>query len=219
MRTFIKTVGFILILSFVLVATSNKAEKIPSPVKTAEEIFEAYNGAVFRIKAVSEERRTQMSGTGFFIDENGTALTAAHVVIRCDEIEGFGGENESLGNFEIIKTDIKNDIALIRIKEKTENYTYLEISKEIPDYGEKVYVIGFPYGESIFISDGVVSTPDTKVNGKDVTMLTIPITNGVSGGPIISATGKVVGVASAILETNNSMAISPTLKDITKFTN
>ena len=109
MKTFIKTVGFILILSFVLVATSNKGEKTQPPVKTAEEIFEAYNGAVFRIRAVSEEKRTQMSGTGFFIDENGTALTAAHVVSRCDNIEGFGGENESLGNFEIIKTDIKND--------------------------------------------------------------------------------------------------------------
>lgn len=219
MKTFIKTVGFILILSFVLVATSNKAEKTTLPVKTAEEIFEAYNEAVFRVRAVSIEKRTETSGTAFFIDEEGTALTAAHVVKKGDEIQGYYEDGVSLGCFEVIKTDDKNDIALIRIKDKTPDNTYLKISKKIPDYGEKVYAIGYPYGESIFISDGVVSTPSTKVNGKDVTMLTIPITNGVSGGPIISATGEVVGIASAILETNNSMALSPTLKDITKFTN
>ena len=218
MRTFIKTVGFILILSLLLVATSNKAEKTISPVKTAEEIFEAYNEAVFRIRTVSYERRTETSGTGFFIDENGTALTAAHVVKKADAIEGFFDHGVPLGDFEVVKIDNKNDIAIIKVKEERE-VTYLKISKKIPDYGEKVYAIGYPYGESIFISDGVVSAPNTKVNGKEVTMLTIPITNGVSGGPIISATGEVVGVASAILETNNSMALSPTLKDITKFTN
>ena len=218
MRTFIKTVGFILILSFILVATSNKAEKTVSPVKTAEEIFEAYNEAVFRIRAVSYERRTELAGTGFFIDEDGTALTAAHVVKRCDELQGYYEDGVILGDFEVVKIDEKNDIAIIKIKDEKE-VTYLKISKKIPDYGEKIYAIGYPYGESIFISDGVVSSPNTKVNGKEVTMLTIPITNGVSGGPIISATGEVVGVASAILETNNSMALSPTLKDITKFTN
>lgn len=131
------------------------------------------------------------SGTGFYInDEN--IITNHHVISSCEFLTDFADNRLA-----ILQQDQVNDLALLRGKASK---SFLSISKISPDLGEKIYVAGFPYNNTLkgfnFTSGNVSSLIGL---GQDVAnfQITAPVQPGNSGGAILNEYGSVVGVTVA----------------------
>lgn len=152
---------------------------------------------------------TIRTGSGFFIQDNGTGLTNAHVVRGCRAavISGFGPA-------EIVARDSINDLALVRLR-LARTTAQAAIRRAPLQLGESVYVLGFPLaGEldnGLNFTSGLVSSLAGAGNDTRHLQLTAPIQLGNSGGPIVDRSGAVVGVTQSkfndlvALERNGSL--------------
>jgi S1-C subfamily serine protease len=119
------------------------------------------------------------------------------------------GFNSSMSNFSkkftiVLKDGKKLKARLIRISKdhdlallKLDNYNtpYLTLSsQQYPRQGTKVFAIGSPFGISDSLTAGIV----TKAS-RDHLFTDTQILPGNSGGPLINAEGKVLGVNTAVL--------------------
>lgn len=152
-------------------------------------------------------QRIESIGSGFLISSDGYILTCDHVVENATEIivTLYGGKQEKA---EVVGTDRVSDIALLKIEGK--NFPYLELDNEPPIVGEWVIAMGNPFG--LFnnnvkpsVSVGVVSTTgqDFERNRegriyRDMIQTDAAINSGNSGGPLLNALGKVIGMNTMI---------------------
>jgi len=136
------------------------------------------------------------SGTGFFIDNNGTILTCFHVIedsVKVDII--IPSEGHDKFEAEVLSTCPDFDIALLRVK-KYKNKKYLELgdSDKIKQK-EKVIAVGFPLSEersiNLKITNGIISGIHNIFLQTDT-----PINQGNSGGPLIDKNNLVIGINS-----------------------
>ncbi len=128
------------------------------------------------------------SGSGFFISNNYLA-TNYHVVENCDLLRL---DEDKL---ELIASDRKNDIALLKSSISTEEFLYLS---ENPELGEEIYAGGFPlassYLESFVFSKGTINSLIGLNQNVSEFQFSAPIQPGNSGGPIINSKGSAVGI-------------------------
>lgn len=145
------------------------------------------------------------SGSGFFIDSNGTIVTNYHVIE--DGLAGMiqmnDGSTASINK--VLGFDKKSDIAILSTSAK--NTTPVTISKKSVQTGEKVYAIGYPEAftlgtSSSTFTDGMVSMTRT-VNGYTYIQSTVNITHGNSGGALINTYGEVIGITTAGITYSN----------------
>ena len=135
-------------------------------------------------------------GTGFFINSEGYAITNNHVIEdQCQELKGTTKEKEF--NFDIVSTDARNDIAIIKSKDEI-NESYLRISTKA-ELGEEVLVGGFPLSDdirnyNIKITKGIVSALSGVENNFSELQIDAAIAPGNSGGPVVNSKGEVVAV-------------------------
>lgn len=133
-------------------------------------------------------------GTAFvaWVNDSGTYLITANHVIR------DGGTREVTvtrkgGSWvgEVIKTDPKNDLALVRVDGHPQNAAPLwqRPWKGHPRTGEQLLLIGSPYGLGGTVTTGIVSRVTRKWVQTDAAA-----NPGNSGGPAINRQGRVVGV-------------------------
>lgn len=155
--------------------------------------------------SVSEQ--SQSIGAGFFIDNQGHALTAAHVVENSVELwiklPKYGQKT--------FKAEIKSvypdfDLALIKVKNfASENYLELGDSEDI-SLRDIVYTIGYPRNPKYpIITTGTIS-------GKrgDYIQTDTPVNPGNSGGPLLNSENKVIGITSAVIaKSEDSSLIIP----------
>ncbi len=150
------------------------------------------------------ERKERGGGSGFIIDKNGYIITNNHVVSGADEIIVKTHDNKEY-NAEIIGTDPKTDIALIKLKEFDSNLPYAEIGdSDSLQVGEWVLAIGNPFGLQETVTAGIVSAKERTIGAgpyDDFIQTDASINPGNSGGPLFDLSGKVVGV--------NAMIYSP----------
>jgi S1-C subfamily serine protease len=146
------------------------------------------------------------SGSGFFIDNDGHILTAAHVVgdaLRVRVVTADSGEKLVA---EVIRKDAARDVALLRLETKQPAQIVPQpIRPEIPAVSEPVYAIGtFSVGTpprklQDSVKSGIVSAwrPDFKIPGsrQNFIQADIPVTSGYSGGPLLDANGNITGLA------------------------
>ncbi|MBY0473448.1 MAG: DegQ family serine endoprotease [Nitrosomonas sp.] len=138
-------------------------------------------------------------GSGFIISSDGYILTNAHVVETADEITvKLNDKREFVA--EIIGTDRKTDIALIKI-----NATDLpEVTQGDPEnlkVGEWVIAIGSPFGFEHSVTAGIVSAKGRSLaqeNYVPFIQTDVAINPGNSGGPLFNMKGEVVGINSQI---------------------
>jgi len=138
------------------------------------------------------------TGSGFFV--NGKyLLTNYHVVKGCDQIsihqEGFRN------NATIFAIDPSTDLAIL--KSSPPHPSVLKFSKKKIRLGEKVIVLGYPFGEllgsGLKVTTGNISSLTGLINDSTQIQITSPVQPGNSGGPLLDESGNVIGVIVARL--------------------
>ena len=165
-----------------------------SLVMTAEQVFAACAPAVFYVEVYDKSGRAFASGSGFFLQENGIAVTNYHVI-------------EDAVTAKITTNDGKTfDISGVRAWSKEEDWAIVQVNGSgFPaltpatqvNTGEKVFAIGSPLGLQNTISEGLVSTASREVDGMSYIQISAAISNGSSGGALLNTRGQVVGITSA----------------------
>ena len=141
-------------------------------------------------------------GSGFIISSDGYIVTNNHVVEGADSVLVRLIDRREF-NAEIIGTDPRSDLALLRIQGTDLPAVKLAKSDAI-EVGEWVLAIGSPFGLDYSVAAGIVSAKGrslpTERNENYVPFLQtdVAINPGNSGGPLFNLEGEVVGVNSQI---------------------
>ncbi len=157
----------------------------------------------FQYRGPPQPQRRQVSvGSGFFISEDGYIVTNNHVVEGADSVLVRLSDRREFAA-EIVGTDPRSDLALLRIDAKDLPSLTLAASDEL-EVGEWVLAIGSPFGLDYSVSAGIVSAKGrslpTERNENYVPFIQtdVAINPGNSGGPLFNLDGEVVGVNSQI---------------------
>lgn len=183
----------------------------------AEEISKACSPAVFYIEVYDRNNIKLGSGSGFFIDSNGTAVTNHHVIEDAASAKIKCAHNGNVYKVEgVYDYDVKNDWAIIKVSGK--DFPYLEINEEIPASGSTVFAIGSPLGFDNTISQGLVSNAKRTLNGVDYIQISAAISHGSSGGALIDKYGNVIGITSGGFDDGQNLNLAIPISAIKGFT-
>lgn len=137
-------------------------------------------------------------GSGFVISKDGYILTNNHVVADAEDIYVTFVDGEEY-TAEIIGTDERTDIALIKIDAKDLSPLKIGDSKSLKK-GEWVLAIGSPFGLDATVTVGVISAINRETGDYLPFIQTdVAVNPGNSGGPLLNTKGEVVGVNSQIV--------------------
>jgi len=148
-------------------------------------------------------RRAQNSlGSGVIVGPDGVIVTNHHVIEGADEITVVLSDRREF-KAEVLGTDERTDLAVLRIDAKGKPLPYLELrnSDEL-EVGDVVLAIGNPFGVGQTVTSGIVSAlARTKVGISDLNFFIqtdAAINPGNSGGALVGLDGRLAGINSAI---------------------
>ena len=150
------------------------------------------------------QRRAQALGSGFVIDKAGHIVTNYHVVQGARSVDVSFSNNESL-KAKIIGTDPSTDIAVLQVDAHSRALTPLPLGdSDAVRVGDSVVAIGNPFGYDRTVTAGIVSALQRVIQAPNsysidhVIQTDAALNKGNSGGPLLDASGRVVGVNSQI---------------------
>lgn len=139
------------------------------------------------------------SGSGFFIDPSGIAVTNNHVVTGNASLEVFVGGSDKPVSAKVLGVSECSDLAVIKVEGGP--YPYLDWYDGDVEAGLEVRAAGFPLGDPEFtMTNGIVSKAEANGDTDWASVASViehdaNIQPGNSGGPLIDAeTAKVVAV-------------------------
>ena len=150
-------------------------------------------------------------GSGMILDKAGDILTNYHVVKEVDEIKVRLSDKREF-KAEVVSTDPKTDVAVIRIKDKVPNdLPAVELGdSDRLKVGELVMAIGAPFGLTQTVTTGIISAMGRSDVGladyENFLQTDAPINPGNSGGPLVNMRGEVIGMNSAIATNSGQSA-------------
>jgi len=177
--------------------------------KTAGEIYRASKDAVVFITASTQQG--QGTGSGFVISKDGFIVTNQHVVdgARTVRVEIGDGASQTA---RVVGEDASTDIALLKVDGAT-NLPVLQLADSGGvQVGDATVAIGNPFGLDRTLTTGVVSALARTIespNGysiSDVLQTDAALNPGNSGGPLLDAQGRVIGVNSQIESSGGTTA-------------
>jgi serine protease Do len=151
------------------------------------------------------------AGSGFIIDPSGLAVTNNHVVTGAALLKVYVNGMDGPQNAHVVAVSECSDLAVIDIN--GDGFSYLDWYDGPVTTGLSIYVAGYPLGDPEYtLLDGIVSKErvDGETSWSSVDSViehsadTLP---GNSGGPLVTADGKVVGVNYASNQAGQSFAI------------
>lgn len=143
------------------------------------------------------------TGTGFFVDDQGTFVTNWHVLESATRLQVELATGELFSNVYLLADDEQRDIAILRIPAEHTPAVNLGVDQEL-EVGDPVFVMGNPLGLDRTFSNGMVSAR-RMIDGSETIQITAPISPGSSGGPVMDAHGQVVGVATWYFDTGQNL--------------
>lgn len=141
------------------------------------------------------------SGTGFFINNSGQVLTAAHVVQDCVVVDVQRDEKKLTGS--VIASSNLVDLAVLDTGTPAARFLPFRKSFEL-NLGEPVTNVGFPLQKILAptanLTRGNVSSRGALAGSVGQFQFSAPIQPGSSGGPVVSDGGELLGVTVATLD-------------------
>jgi serine protease Do len=166
------------------------------------DLYRNVSSGVVRIKANSCGGGEGANGTGFLIAPNLVA-TVAHVVNGSASLNLTIGEKGAGGTTSgvLVGVDPKVDVALVRLDHPVRGHVFTMASSS-PLLGQEVAAIGFPEGDPMTSTRGIVSGLDRALTDPDFMRSGLietdaDVLSGYSGAPLLSADGQVIGLVDA----------------------
>ncbi|WP_339832191.1 trypsin-like peptidase domain-containing protein [uncultured Altibacter sp.] len=148
------------------------------------------------------------SGSGVIISADGYIVTNNHVIANASELSVTLNNNKTY-NAELIGTDPKTDIALIKL-DSNEEFPYVPFgdSNEI-NLGEWVLAVGNPFNLTSTVTAGIVSAKARDLNQFDSNPQSFiqtdaAVNRGNSGGALVNTRGELIGINTAITSETGS---------------
>jgi len=156
---------------------------------------DVYKKTLPSVVTLTVERKdgTRVFGTGFLAIKDGLAVTAWHVVRDATKVQARFSNGEVFESSGLVDKDEERDVAIIRLK--VFGRPTLDVKGSDPEIGSKAFVIGAPEGLEFSITDGVLSQIQT-IAGIRYFQYSCPTSQGNSGGPVLNASGSVIGLVS-----------------------
>src|SRR5229473_2863982 len=162
--------------------------------------------SIYRLanKGVVEITAAQGQGSGFVYDGDGHIVTNAHVVDGASSVSVKFWNGKTF-TARVVGTDASTDLAVLKVDAPVSELFPLSLgdsSKVL--VGDNVVAIGSPFGLEGTVTSGIVSalhremTSPNRFAIDDSIQTDAAINHGNSGGPLLDAQGKVVGVTSQI---------------------
>lgn len=156
------------------------------------------------LPAPERESKQEGLGSGVIVSPDGYILTNNHVVEGADELEISLADGRKY-IAKLIGTDPKTDVAVVKVEADNLPVVTLADSDKIR-VGDVVFAVGNPLGIGQTVTMGIVSAKGRSVGilgdvggYEDFIQTDAAINMGNSGGALIDARGRLIGVNSAII--------------------
>jgi len=153
----------------------------------ARQVFKLVNPSVVIIYTFNESGEADGLGTGFFIGDGTKIATNDHVVGKSSQVMARLLDGRVVTLESVFARDPERDLIILISPVRG---VPLALSTRQADVGENILTIGNPRGFERTVSTGIVSG----IRGEDFYQITAPASPGNSGGPVVDATGRVLGV-------------------------
>ena len=174
---------------------SERPVAAPAPMTSAKTVEQLAADARMSVVVVSYKDRDGRQagvGSGFVISADGLIATNLHVIGDARPISVQTADGKSFDVVSVHATDRVADLAILRIDNKSLPPLALGDSGAIKQ-GEPIVALGNPRGLKHSVVAGVLSGTQ-EIDEKTMLQLAIPIEPGNSGGPVLDAQGRVVGI-------------------------
>lgn len=176
--------------------------------KHVEKIFQRSQQAIVRVQAL-DSKHGLLSGTGFFIEPNGTLYTSYTVAGESNEIVVMHGD--LIYPATRLAADPRSGIAIL----KTEAHVDFIPQGRSNDLkiGSGVMIVGFPLDLPLTPAFGLVAGFDRKYLGRYFATThvraNIPVQRGQGGSPILNLRGEAVGILISSLDQGSGFFALP----------
>lgn len=141
--------------------------------------------------------KSNYSGTGFALNNDGYLLTSYHVVNGAENIQ-IQTRNGKLHSASVVAFESHADIALLKVDDEEFQFSN---SGELPytltpnkvALGAAVYTLGFPQDEVVY-GEGYIASRNGFEGDSAQYRLELPAGPGQSGAPVIDASGSIIGI-------------------------
>ena len=151
-----------------------------------------------------QQQRQQSLGSGFVVDKAGHIVTNFHVVDGAKQVSVSFSNGASL-KATVVGSDPSSDLAVLKIDATSRALAPLSLgNSDAIKVGDPVVAIGNPFGLDRTVTSGIVSAIQRAITAPNgytidhVIQTDASINHGNSGGPLLKASGQVVGVNSQI---------------------
>jgi putative serine protease PepD len=196
------------------VTTVDSAEPVSSAVSgpSFNELYKrTYQGVVdLRVTSGASgspfggSQTSQAEGSGFVLDKHGNIVTNQHVVDGATSIKVKFWNGQTY-NAKVVGQDDSTDLAVVKVSAPSSLLHPLTLGDSSNvKIGDTVIAIGSPFGLAGTLTNGIVSALNRTMDAPNnfsiggAIQTDAPINHGNSGGPLIDALGRVIGVNSQI---------------------
>jgi len=177
--------------------------QLTSPLEVLKSLSDATSLLIKKISQSVVSVKAQMSrGTGVVLTKDGYIVTCNHVLQGCGTVKI--GQGEKAFNAKIVGTDTNNDIALLKAEQG--EFTPIEIGdSEKLSVGQYVLALANPFNRNqTTATSGMVTSLNSTIRGwrgatamENIIATDAQLNPGFSGGPLIDANGKLIGINTA----------------------
>jgi len=150
------------------------------------------------------KRPEQTLGSGVIISAQGYVLTNYHVISNATDIQVLLYDGR-VARATVVGSDEETDLAVLKID--AGNLPVIQIAKQKPRPGDVVLAIGNPLGLNQTVSMGIVSAVGRQLNAssaEDFIQTDAAINLGNSGGALVNAEGRLVGINTLLINRTTS---------------
>jgi S1-C subfamily serine protease len=165
--------------------------------------FDRVGPAVVHVTALDAKDRPVGQGSGVIFTPDGYAITNSHVVGEATHLRASLGDGQA-HEATLVGNDPATDLAVLRLFGGGLPHAELGVSASLR-VGQLVAAIGNPLGFTCTVTAGIVSalgrTLRTRSGGliDSVIQTDAPLNPGNSGGPLVTGSGLVVGINTAMI--------------------